>query len=316
MQPGKYAQRGDRERHHHRDHQRHRQHLNTASVGSGTPDPNTANNSNTLTIDSAAQAPTIDHLSPVQDSAGLGNFPLVIIGTSFYSGVTTVTLNGASMSYTVTNDQTCGSLSYPYSCQGLRVTVPAAMTAVPGTVAIVVTNPNQFPASATLTIYPFPGTAVAAFQITGLPAAVATGTDYTMTVTAVDINGNPVTGYQGVVNLTDAAYATTFMPASPYQFTANDHGSRTFTVSFQPSSFGLVITATDAAFRRSPAPSARRKSPAAESPEPQWQPRPRADRLSLRRASGPHRAGCERHQRGWLDGDIHRPIFRRKRHLP
>jgi len=227
----------------------------TATVSSSTADPNTANNSFTLTIDAAAQLPTLDHLSPTAEIAGVGAIPLVIAGTNFYPGVTTVTANGTTVAANaialtpvVTNDQICGP---PYAltpCQGLVVTIPASLTAATGTVTITITNPNSFnyTASANLSIYPSPGNA-ATFQITGIPATVAPGTNYSMKVTALDANGNVATGYQGTAILSETFSQATFTPSSPYRFTPADNGSHTFSVTFVSSSIGYSITVADAA---------------------------------------------------------------------
>ena len=51
--------------------------------------------------------------------------------------------------------------------------------------------------SFTVTVYPF-------FAVTGLPASIEAGTLQTMTVTALDANGNPVTNYTGTVHFTSS----------------------------------------------------------------------------------------------------------------
>jgi hypothetical protein len=115
-------------------------------------------------------------------------------------------------------------------------------------VTLVVANPDTsvYTVTATLSIYPGPGNA-ASYQITGIPATVTPGTNYNMTVTALDANGNVATGYRGVAILAEEFGAATFAPASPYQFTAADNGSHTFTVQFTYASSGYNITVADAA---------------------------------------------------------------------
>jgi len=231
---------------------------NTATVSSPTPDSNSANNSATSTITANYLGATLDHVDPTTAIAGLGAIPMLIYGMNFYAGVTTVTANSTNLTYTIVSEM-CGTF-FPVPCQGLEVTLPATLTAAPGTVTISVANPtpNQTTASGTVTFYPNPGSA-AQFQITGLPAVANPGTQYTMTITALDMNGNVVKNYQGVVNLTveglfgfnpsPQSLSGTTNPASPYQFTAGDQGSHNFAVTFGAPSGGVqyLVFAQDAA---------------------------------------------------------------------
>ena len=220
----------------------------TASVTSTTPDPNTTNNTSTLNITSNYGIVYLDHSNPSAGVAGSGGIgaplPLIVAGSYFYPGVTTVTVNGTAVSSTVTNDQTCGG----QPCQGLHITIPAALTAAPGTLTIGVTNPAPGGGNSSLsfTIYPNPGT-VTQFQLTGVPNPAVASTSYNLTVTALDNCGNVVPAYRGIISLTDSLGVGSFTPASGYQFTATDNGVHTFSTSFLfPPGFADIVAATDA----------------------------------------------------------------------
>jgi hypothetical protein len=73
-----------------------------------------------------------------------------------------------------------------------------------------------------------PGTGPASqFQVSGVPATATAGSSFRLTLTALDANGNLVTGYRGTVHFT-ATDAGATLPKD-YTFTAADNGSHTFT---------------------------------------------------------------------------------------
>ena len=63
------------------------------------------------------------------------------------------------------------------------------------------------------------------------PSSVTAGVSFSLTVTAVDANGNTLTGYTGTVDFGSFVDAHEVLPAN-YTFTAADQGVHTFTVMF------------------------------------------------------------------------------------
>jgi chemotaxis signal transduction protein len=82
------------------------------------------------------------------------------------------------------------------------------------------------------------------FTITGLPANATAGTSQTITVTALDGNGNTFAGYFGTVHFTSSDTGAT-LPAD-YTFTVSDNGVHTFTSGVVLNAAGSqTVTGTD-----------------------------------------------------------------------
>jgi hypothetical protein len=79
------------------------------------------------------------------------------------------------------------------------------------------------------------------FSVTA-PSSATTGTSFNVTVTADDLNGNPLTTYRGTVHFTSTD-ALASLPAD-YTFTAADAGVHTFSVTLL-SSYNRTIVVTD-----------------------------------------------------------------------
>jgi uncharacterized repeat protein (TIGR03803 family) len=88
----------------------------------------------------------------------------------------------------------------------------------------------------TLTAYP------ASFSVTGFPAPITAGGTGTITVTALDSNGNVVPSYTGTVHFTSSDRQAV-LPAD-YTFTAADQGTHTFTATLKTAGT-QSITAAD-----------------------------------------------------------------------
>jgi hypothetical protein len=71
----------------------------------------------------------------------------------------------------------------------------------------------------------------ATFGLSGLPAATTAGAAFSVTVTALDAFGNPVTGYTGTVQFTSSDPQAALPPN--YTFTSADMGVHTFTVTLK-----------------------------------------------------------------------------------
>ncbi len=74
-----------------------------------------------------------------------------------------------------------------------------------------------------------PGAAFS-FELANLPSTVAVGASNSVTVRAVDVHGNTITGYTGTIHFSSSDSSAT-LPAD-YQFVAGDGGSHAFPVTF------------------------------------------------------------------------------------
>jgi hypothetical protein len=72
-----------------------------------------------------------------------------------------------------------------------------------------------------------PAAAAVRFVLSAANPVPANNTAFSLTVTAVDANGNVATGYTGTVHFTDSASGST-LPAD-YAYSASDNGVHTFT---------------------------------------------------------------------------------------
>ena len=110
---------------------------------------------------------------------------------------------------------------------GGPVTDPTTVTLRPGW--NVITRVINGATHSWLVDYVVPAQATS-LAITGLNYPQPVGTPVTITVTALDANGNPVTGYAGKVTFHSSDLSAA-LPAS-YTFTSSDQGSHTFVVTF------------------------------------------------------------------------------------
>jgi hypothetical protein len=220
----------------------------TATIASTTPDPNPANNTSSVSVPIYYEPVILSSLSPASGVTSGAGIPITIYGYTLYPNVTTVAANGTPLTYTIGTSEPCGIGNTAPTCQALNVTLPASLTASAGAVTIVVTNPSPGGDSASIkfTLYTGPGTATH-FILGCLPNPTVENTAYNLTVTALDANGNTVTGYLGTITLADTWGDESFIPASPYTFTAADNGSHTFSTKFTripPSGDALTVNDT------------------------------------------------------------------------
>jgi hypothetical protein len=83
--------------------------------------------------------------------------------------------------------------------------------------------------------------APATLGLSGLDYAQLTGTPVTVTVTALDASGSPVTGYTGTISFHSSDPLAVLPPT--YTFTASDQGSHSFSVTFKtPGTQSLTVT--------------------------------------------------------------------------
>jgi plastocyanin len=77
------------------------------------------------------------------------------------------------------------------------------------------------------TVHVSPAVGTVAALLVSAPSNVSAGSPFDVTVTAVDANGNTVTGYTGTVAFSSTDPFPAVLPAN-YTFTANDQGTHTF----------------------------------------------------------------------------------------
>jgi hypothetical protein len=81
------------------------------------------------------------------------------------------------------------------------------------------------------------------FQLSGFPSPTTAGAPHTLTVTAVDRDGDPLPGYTGTVHFTSSD-PQAVLP-DDYTFTASDHGTRTFSVALKTAgTWSVTVTDT------------------------------------------------------------------------
>ena len=122
---------------------------NTVTVAATEADPNLANNTAGVTLNSTNPIPFIDHLSAsgvLVGNTGNGGapFPLTIFGLGFLPS-TTVSVGGTTLPATLLDNQVCGqNESDPpeLMCRGLEVQIPVSLLSTAGTPDITVTTPG------------------------------------------------------------------------------------------------------------------------------------------------------------------------------
>jgi hypothetical protein len=97
----------------------------------------------------------------------------------------------------------------------------------PGSQTITASDPGEPGLSGSITVNVAPAANVATHFAVSAPSAATAGTPFSVTVTALDQNGNVVPGYTGTVHFTASA-GSHVLPAD-YTFTAADAGVHTFT---------------------------------------------------------------------------------------
>ena len=112
---------------------------NTANVTATETDPNPANNTATVTVNSVEPYPVVDYLDPSAVIKGSGDLTLMVYGLNFLP-TTTLTFNGTPLSTTFFDNQDCPSGLFTVYCAGLQVVVPAALLSTSGDATIQVAN--------------------------------------------------------------------------------------------------------------------------------------------------------------------------------
>ena len=125
---------------------------NTVSATATETDPNPANNTATVTITSQNPFTQILQITPAGLLTSSPDTQVIIGGTVFLPGVTTVTFTDPNNVATVLPvtaffaNQTCGfnsNVSTAMYCQGLQVTLPHSLIGTAGAASFTVSNPGQ-----------------------------------------------------------------------------------------------------------------------------------------------------------------------------
>jgi len=124
----------------------------TATVAATQADPNTANNSSSVTKTATNPEPFIDfpgggqipNIVPSSAIAGSADLPITIYGIGFLPS-STVTFNSAALpTVSFVDNQTCGYFD-PYYCAGINLVIPASLLTNASTATISVSNPDPGP---------------------------------------------------------------------------------------------------------------------------------------------------------------------------
>ena len=295
---------------------------NTASVASSTADTNAANNSATANINSTYAPGIIVSFNPPSGVAGLGPINLNITAIDVISGTTQLFVNGTLTPYTsLPNQLNCQGTE---TCQVVSATLGTTLTASPGVLTILLTNPTTGGGAGgiSLNFTIFPNTfGVTHFGITGIPDPALQNTPYNMVVTALNANNQVVPAYVGVVTLSGQFLGSpTFVPASPYTFTAGDAGVHTFTTTLlfpgsetitvadqgTPSVAGILSVTVNPVFGSALPASSRESAPDGNTSRSAFR---------FRRSVHRHRDRRQRQSASGHRCDFHRALHRRQRFI-
>ncbi len=124
---------------------------NTVTAFATETDPNTANNTASDNVTSQNPFTQVTQVSPTGLLTTSPDTPVIVYGTGFLPGVSTVTFtdpNNVSTNLPVTafyDNQTCGvnsNVSTTSYCQGFQVTLPSSLIGTAGAASFTVTNPG------------------------------------------------------------------------------------------------------------------------------------------------------------------------------
>jgi len=199
----------------------------TITVLEGNDPPNAFDDSKTTTANTPLTFPssdltTNDNPGPANESTQTLTVTAVTATASTHG---LVALTSGNVTYTPDVNYS-GPASFTYSVCDNGITVGVA-------------DPRCSTATVNVTVS---APVTTHFSVTA-PANVTSGTAFNVTVTALDVSNNTVTGYTGTVHFTSSSAGS--LPAD-YTFVAGDNGSHTFSVTLT-STGAQSITATDGA---------------------------------------------------------------------
>jgi hypothetical protein len=206
-----------------------------ASAGSRSVTVTDGTRSATATVEvSAGTAQSLTLTAPASATAG-SNFNVTVRALDAFNNVVT----GYTGTVLFSSDDAQASLpaDYTFTAADMGQKTFSVQLRTAGSRTVSVTDGN-YNASATVAVSPGPTTAL---EISA-PAGSAAGSQFGITVRAVDAFGNATRGYRGTVQFSsNAAQAT--LPGN-YTFTAADAGSRMFNVTLI-SAGSRTVTVTD-----------------------------------------------------------------------
>jgi CSLREA domain-containing protein len=169
-----------------------------------------------------AGTPASFYLGSFADAAGAGPWT---VSVNWGDGTAVTT-------FTATAQGALGTQTHTYQAAGV------------GTINVNVTDVNHDSSTAafSVTIAAATTQTASSFTLAGFPSPTTQGTAGTFAVTANDSSGNVVAGYLGTVHFSSSD-PHALLPAN-YAFVAGDHGSHTFTATFNTVG-SQSITATD-----------------------------------------------------------------------
>jgi uncharacterized repeat protein (TIGR03803 family) len=159
--------------------------------------------------------------------------PAATVGASYNQTLTAV---GGTAPYTFA--VTAGSLPAGLTLSSGGLLSGTATTAGSSAFTVTATDSTGVSGSQAYTLTAYP----ASFSVTGFPSPTTAGVAGTLTVEALDANGNVVPSYQGTVHFISSDRQAV-LPAD-YTFTAADQGMHTFTATLKTAG-SQSITATD-----------------------------------------------------------------------
>lgn len=216
-----------------------------SAVASGTTYTSSASSNVALTV--TAGAPTHFTVSASPASVASGTALSSVTVTALDAHGNTVTSYTGIVHFTSTDGQATLPANYTFTGADNGVHTFTGVTLKTVGASQTITATDTVTSSITGTSANIAVTAGAAthFTVSASPASVTAGTALTgVTVTALDANGNIVTGYIGTVHFTSTDAQATL--PSNYAFTGADNGVHTFTgVTLKTSGAAQTITATD-----------------------------------------------------------------------
>lgn len=114
----------------------------TVTVAAAQADPEPANDTATMNIESTYAYPIIESFVPASATVGSPALALLVKGVNFLP-VTTVAFKGTALAATLEDGLVCGGGVYrEFPCRGLHVVVPASLLTTVGYADVQVTNPE------------------------------------------------------------------------------------------------------------------------------------------------------------------------------
>jgi hypothetical protein len=208
-----------------------------------TTDASVSGSETGITVTPAAAASLI--FSNVPSSTTAGNaFTVTLAAIDAYGNV--VDDYSGTVHFTTSDPESFLPADYTFASAEVDQHSFAVTLVTAGTQSLTGTDTRTNSLTATASGIVVAPAAAASLNISGLPASVAAGTAYPITVRAVDVYGNTASGYTGTVHFTSSD-PQAVLPGD-YAFTTGDNSTHTFTNAVPFGTVGTqTLTATDKA---------------------------------------------------------------------